>query len=89
MCDKQSGRFGVISNSKTVSLIPKYSFIGTPTGVSSGKIMIPEESFPIFNSSSEHNIPFDSTPLILPFLITKSGANFAPTCASTTLSPAL
>ena len=89
MCDKQSGRFGVISNSKTVSLIPKYSFIGTPTGVSSGKIIIPEESFPICNSSSEHNIPFDSTPLILPFLITKSGANFAPTCANTTLSPAL
>ena len=60
-----------------------------PNFVSLGNIIIPELSLPTPSSVSEHNIPLDSIPLILPFFITKSSLSLAPTCAIATISPSL
>ena len=74
---KQSGLFEVISKSIIALFNFKYSFISIPNGASSGRIINPctGSSPAIPNSSSEQNIPLDTTPLILPFLISLPSAN--------------
>ena len=85
--DRQSGRFGVISQSITVSLMPFHSTKSTPTGASFGRIMMPEWSASSPSSRLEQFMPNESTPRSLPFLIFMSPGSVAPTSAVTVLSP--
>ena len=85
--EKQSARFGVKSISIMVSFRRKYSRISIPTGASSGKINSPACSSLSPSSRAEHNIPNDSTPRSLDFLIRKSPGNTAPMVANGTLTP--
>ncbi len=55
--DRQSGRLGVISQSITVSPMPYQSTKSTPTGASSGRIMMPEWSELIPSSRAEQFMP--------------------------------
>ena len=59
---------------------------GPATVAAIGSIMIPSLSFASPNSASEHNIPNDSTSLILLFFILKFPGKTAPILATTTLS---
>ena len=85
--DRQSGRFGVISQSSTVSELPWYSANGTPTGASSGRIMMPEWSPESPSSRAEQFMPQLTTPRSLLFLILTPPGSSAPTSAVTIWSP--
>ena len=85
--ERQSGRLGVISQSITVSLILCHSVKSSPTGVSSGKIMMPLWSSPSPSSRLEQFMPQESTPRSLPFLIVTPPGSVAPMRAVTVLSP--
>ncbi len=86
--DRQSGRLGVISRSSTVSPEPITSATGVPTGVSSGRIQMPEWSEPRPSSRWEQHMPQLTTPRSFDFLILKSPGSTAPTQATGTLMPA-
>ena len=90
----KSPLFAVNSKSITPSSIWRY-FIGSPPiSASSPNSAIPSESSGFKNlcsspnSAIEHNIPFDSWPLIIPFFIVFSG-NTAPSKATITFNPVL
>ncbi len=88
--DRQSGRFGVISRSSTVSPEPITSAMGVPTGTSSGRIQMPEWSEPSPSSRWEQHMPQLTTPRSFDFLILKSPGSTAPTQATgTTMSAAM
>ena len=71
MWDSQSGRFGVTSQSITLSLSYK-SVSGAPSGASSGRMSRPVWSLLRPNSRAEQSMPLDSTPRSFAFLILKS-----------------
>ena len=91
----KSPLFAVNSKSITLSSNPIYLIGSSPTGASAGNSCIPflsasDKNFlsiPI--SYKAHSIPFDSWPLIVPFLILKSPGSSAPTCATITFIPFL
>ena len=87
---RQSPLFGVISISITGSLRSITFVTDKPKSVSSGNSIIPLWFSDIVNSFSEHNIPKDSSPLILPFFKVKlnPGIN-VPTLAKTPTIPCL
>ena len=87
--ERLSGRFGVISRSSTVSVRPAYSANGTPTGASSGKIMMPSWSLLKPSSRAEQFMPKLATPRSLDVLIFTSPGSSAPTMAVTIWSPSL
>ncbi len=73
----QSDLFAVTLISRTISSFPNTTLISVPNGYFSLFIIkipyapAPEYSSSVsFNSSPEHNIPFEATPRNLPFLIT-------------------
>ena len=68
---KQSARFGVRSTSMMVSSKLRYSRTSTPNGALSGNSIKPSELSAMPSSCSAHNIPNDSTPRSLAFLILK------------------
>ena len=87
--DRQSGRLGVISQSSTVSELPRYWASGMPTGASAGKIQMPSWSLERPSSRAEQFMPMDTTPRSLPFLILTSLGSSAPIMAVTMWSPSL
>ena len=86
--DRQSGRFGVISRSSTVSPAPMKSAMGWPTGASAGSTQMPEWSCPSPSSRREQHMPQLTTPRSFDFLILKSPGSTAPTSATGTLMSA-
>ena len=59
-----------------------------PSGVSAGRIMIPDASGPMPSSSSEQSIPSEASPRIFELLMLYPPGIVAPTVASATTSPA-
>ncbi len=86
---RQSGRFGVISNSRTTSSRSRNLPISSPIGAAPSRIIKPLASSPSPSSASEHIIPSETTPLIFAFLISNPPDSFAPTKATATFSPFL
>ena len=89
--DRQSGLFGVISRSSTVSPAPRYSMKAMPVGASSGNTQMPSWSFPWPNSRREQHMPQLTTPRSLLFLILKPPSSLGstvPTVATGTLMSA-
>ncbi len=64
----QSPRLGVSETSITASVMPSASAAGIPTSALSGSSMMPACSSDRPSSRSEHSMPFDSSPRILPGL---------------------
>ena len=91
----KSPLFAVSSKSATSSSNPMNLIGSSPTGASAGSSCIPVLSASLKNfdsipsSNNEHIIPFDSCPLIFPFLIVISPGSSAPTCATITFNPFL
>ncbi len=98
---RQSGLFGVISNSATVSSKPSTGLMSSPSStpssdislLSSFKINIPLLSAPGIScevndsSSIEHSIPWEFTPRMFVFLISTPSGSVAPSRATGTISP--
>src|SRR5947208_582879 len=64
--DRQSGRFGVTSTSRTWSSRPRCATRSRPSGASPSRTRIPSSgSGPNPSSRSEHSIPWDGTPRIV------------------------
>ena len=89
MCERQSGRLGVISTSKMVSPGGRTWLIGVPSAGRPSRIKRPLWSSPIPSSLPEQSIPSESWPRILDCFILKSPGRRAPGSATGTLSPTL
>ena len=84
---KQSARFGVKPSSIIASSSFRYLRISSPNGASAGNSIKPSDFSASPSSCSAHNMPNDSTPRSLAFLILKSPGNTAPSVASGILMP--
>ena len=87
-CDWQSGRFGVISRSNTVSPGGSTSFIAVPSAGLPERMSRPLWSVPMPISSGEHIMPSDDWPRIFDCLISKFPGRTAPGSATRTRLPA-
>ena len=94
MTDRQSGRFGVISNSTVVSLQPSAEAMSWPIWHSSSMRKMPSSmaygKSPLVrpSSPSEQSMPLDITPLSLPLVILTPFGSSDLCRATGTMSPA-
>ena len=79
---RQSLRLGVKSTSIDTSSRSKYFLKSSPTGASVASSINPSAFSAMPSSFAEHNIPNDSTPRSLAFLILKLPGNTAPITAT-------
>src|SRR5437867_698276 len=86
--ERQSGRFGVISISRTWSSRPRCATRSTPSGASASTVRMPRScSSPRPSSRSEHSIPWDSVPRIFALAIRRSPGSTAPGGAKAARTP--
>jgi hypothetical protein len=86
--ESRSPRFAVTSTSSVASSSPSAVTNGSPGWKSPSISMMPAWSVPEPNSLAEHNMPCDTSPRILAFLIAKPPGSTAPTGANGYQAPA-